>query len=53
LVVWLAYPIPLPEPPSWAAHWAPVEQAASSTPSTLRIPLSATIEADVHIMACR
>lgn len=50
LAAWLAYPVPEQTPPSWPMHLSRVEQVASRTLLSARIPLWAEYRAHLYIM---
>ena len=52
LVVWLAYPIPDPMPPTWPTHLAKVESAAASTRHEQKLKLHDGF-AHLHVMESR
>lgn len=50
LAAWLAYPVPEQTPTSWPMHLSRVEQVASRTLLSVRIPLWAEYTAHLYIM---
>lgn len=50
LAAWLAYPVPEQTPPSWSMHLSRVEQVASRTLLSAKVPLWAEYKAHLYIM---
>lgn len=53
VVVWIAYPVPEPEPVQWPGHVKRVEAAAARTLLRDRVGFQDGTSASVYVMSCR